>query len=95
MSDSTIWKYELVPGDQRITMPAGAVILSAALDPMGTPCIWAMVRSDLPLTSVHDIRIYGTGHRVPGRSEGGSIRLIGTIVMKEDGLVWHVMEAVS
>ena len=59
---NTIYKYPIkITEAQEITMPQGAKVLHAGLDPQGTPCVWAMVdtRNEPEPMS---ILVYGTGN---------------------------------
>lgn len=58
----TIYKYPIqITDDQEISMPQGAQVIHAGLDPQGVPCVWALVdtrNEPEPLS----ILIHGTGN---------------------------------
>lgn len=88
----TIWKYPLEVVDlQTVKMPAGAQILTAQMQGSAstgvTLCLWALVQPDAPLTGCV-IEILGTGHPAPDVPR----RHIGTVLMMQGALVWHVFE---
>jgi hypothetical protein len=91
---NTIWKYALEDKSVKISMPLGAQLLSAGVDPEGNLCVWALVSSELPKTHLAHIRVFGTGVAVPPRSEIAFYRFLGTAVMS-DGNVHHVFEVVD
>jgi len=82
-----IWKYDLAALDlQTIELPRGARVLSVDAQG-GNTVLWALVNPDEDMTE-RTFRICGTGHPVcpdPGT-------FIGTVLMAEGGLVWHVFE---
>jgi len=84
----TIYKYVLYLTDlQSVTMPEGARILSAALDPSGHMCLWAAVDTNKMYVSRH-IRIVGTGN--PSPVDLKECTFIASVV---DGpFVWHIFE---
>lgn len=83
----TIYKYPLEITDyQDVTMPEGAQILCVKLQ-KGTLCLWALVDPTEKLI-LRKIRIAGTGHPI----QGNNIVYIGTFLMNNDSLVFHVFE---
>ncbi len=88
MSDGvtmTIWKFELEITDlQRVFMPHGATILSAA-NQNGKVCLWAMVNPKHPAQE-RVIEIIGTGNPIQPMQR----HFIGTVVVNP--FVWHVFE---
>jgi hypothetical protein len=86
----TIYKYPIAVVDQQtLRLPAEAEILCVQMQGE-QPCIWALVTPNAT-TKDRDIRVYGTGHRMP--DETASHRYIGTIQMAAGSLVFHVFEA--
>lgn len=84
----TIRKYQLsVIGRQVVPMPAGSVILSAAVQ-RETICLWAMVDPNTPPVG-RVIVIVGTGHEVPAGVAASDF--LGTVQLS-GGLVFHVFE---
>ena len=82
-----IWKIRLeVKTLQQIELPAGAQILSAQAQGKDL-CVWALVEPMAPKVC-RSIEVYGTGHRIPSRAR----RHLGTALMSEGALVWHVFE---
>jgi DNA-directed RNA polymerase subunit RPC12/RpoP len=93
-----IFKYPLTIDDEiEISMPEGSNILTVqtqAVKPIPgidylteTPCIWAIVDPDAPLTT-RRLCIRGTGHAFKG-NEG---KYIGTFQTDNVALVFHVFE---
>jgi len=80
----TIYKYPIaITEEQEITMPQGAEVIHAGVDPQGNPCVWAMVdtRNEPEPMS---ILVYGTGAPMAYTPE----RHVGSF---NDGpFVWHV-----
>ncbi len=81
-----IWKYSLkLDGENIVSIPQGAQILSAGIDPQGHLCVWAIVHPERS-KEARSIYIRGTGNPFSGE-EG---RFIGTV---RDGLyMWHVFQ---
>lgn len=69
----TVWKYRLTSLDDVLQIPRGYEVLHVGLDPLYTPCVWAMVDPDAPVADVR-IVILGTGQSVPE----GELRHIGS-----------------
>ncbi len=89
---STIWKFKLdiQSGTFRyhtVSMPAGAVVLSAAAQ-NGDICIWALVDRDAERND-RKFTVHGTGWVLP--DEPG--KFIGTVLLDDGALVFHVFEA--
>lgn len=66
-----------------IEVPSGSVLLHAGLDPVGTPCVWAIVDQNNPKTLI-EIFVVGTGHDVPEQAP----RHLGSFVRLDE--VWHI-----
>lgn len=88
--NTTIWKYHLdVLDEQLIHVPIRAEILSVACQHEGiipNLILWAKVDPDAPLMLRLRVHIRGTGHLLTGE-EG---RFIGTVLMANGSLVWHI-----
>lgn len=83
----TIYKYPLEITDlQEVEIPEGAQILCVKLQ-KGTLCLWAVVDPAEKLTA-RRIQILGTGHPI----HEPNIEYIGTFLMNNDSLVFHVFE---
>lgn len=86
----TIHKYPLTGGTQIIQAPLLAKPLYVGLDPIGTPCVWALVDTSMPLAGMI-VLLTGTGSPLPeGAAEIDDLdkKYVGTILQ---GLyVWHV-----
>jgi hypothetical protein len=84
----TVWKYILKPEKrQRIRCPCSAKILSAH-EQNGQPAIWVQVDTDEPLIQEIDIFLVGTGQKVS--IEVDKWTFIGTILLLDGDLVWHI-----
>jgi hypothetical protein len=91
-----ICKYPLELKDyQLIEMPKDATVLSVQTTyaPVGsttkeTPTLWVEVDDEKPLT-VRRFRIFGTGQSMTCEHE---LRYIGTCLMMNQALTWHVYE---
>lgn len=80
----TIYKYPIqITDEQEITMPIGAEVIHAGLDPQGMPCLWAKVESDNPTEDV-SVLVVGTGNPIMFHTE----RHVGSFV--QGPFVWHV-----
>ena len=63
---STIWKFPIeITDEQEVSMPWGARIIHAGLDPAGVPSVWAIVEPGNTDKSREGISIRGTGHPLP------------------------------
>lgn len=88
MSELEIWKFPLPVIDMPvIDMPAGAKVLTVAMQ-RDTLCVWATVD---PNRSQENrwFCVRGTGHTMTG-AEGD---YIGTVMLEQGALVFHVFEA--
>jgi len=81
---NTIYKYPIEITDiQEIEMPINAEVIHAGLDPQGTPCVWAKVRTDNK-TDIFTFYIVGTGNSIPVMAR----RHVGSF--NHGPFVWHV-----
>ena len=85
----TIWKQALpsAPGEHIVKTKRGARVLSAALDAMGSLCLWLLVDDEERLEE-RDIIVVYTGDDVPPNIGP----FVDTVVLRS-GLVVHVFEA--
>lgn len=81
---SVVYKFPLHFGNAPITMPVGAVILSAQLQ-HGAPHVWALCGLQ-GAQARRDIRVFGTGHEF----DAGHAHFVGTIQQAQ--FVWHVFD---
>ena len=86
----TVWKFQLeMTGVQKVAMPAGAEILSAAIQPpTRTLCLWALVDDDEAELETRSVYIVGTGTPMPAGV--GSADFIGTVL--DPPYVWHLFD---
>lgn len=83
-----IWKFELeINGEQAVSMPEGAEILSLQVQ-RGKPCIWVMVDSAARSQEQRWFKTFGTGHPI----EYALGAFVGTYQLKDGDLVFHVFE---
>jgi hypothetical protein len=93
MPAKTIWKFPITVrhGVQQLSMPMGAVVISAGLDGNGEMALWARVNPNHD-TELRDLLVVGTGWDLdsqPGPSQPNTVaQFIGTITT--EGFVWHV-----
>lgn len=87
MSRAAIWKFELVPMDNRIKMPLGSRILSVGVQGAAL-MMWAVVSPDLQ-ESQRDIFVAMTGQQYTAGQVGG--HFVGTL-LHPTGLVFHVFD---
>lgn len=85
-----VWKYPIDVGENRITMPKGAKILTAQMQ-RDTPVLWAEVNvydkhEELACES-RNILVTGTGHDIDRNLD---LQYIATFQMS--WMVWHVYE---
>lgn len=93
MSALEIWKYPVPIRDSfTIDMPALAIVLSVATQD-GDPYVWAIVDPSNSVES-RSFRLYGTGHPVKNQDYFKS-KFIGTFLIRDDSLVFHLFEAVA
>lgn len=87
-----IWKYQLeIVDNQIILMPENAEILSVA-NQRETLCLWALVDPEA-LKKERHIRIIGTGNNI--HHSFYKEKFIGTVLMENGFLVWHVFEVIQ
>lgn len=89
----TVYKYPIQPSLEKIELriPGGGPILSAGLDPIGVPCIWAIANTD---DSDEIVTVYcvGTGWPLDWiMEEQDNLNFVDTI--KQGIYVWHVFTA--
>jgi hypothetical protein len=83
-----VWKYELPePGDHALELPFGAEVLSVACQG-DRLCLWALVEPDAP-KELRRFRVLGTGWEF---ERAGRVKFVGTALMQDGALVWHVFE---
>lgn len=85
-----IYKYPLrVTDTQYVGLPIGAKILKVA-NQNEELCLWAIVDVHEPKIQPRAIRIFGTGHVMPPRTN--ALTFIDTVLMSGGSLVWHIFE---
>ncbi len=82
-----IFKYEVLPGSNRINLPKSSKILSTGAQG-NSIFVWALT-SDSVETEPREVFITGTGHEI---SEGliNQLDFLGTVFQNE--FVWHVFQ---
>jgi hypothetical protein len=88
-----VWKYVLRPEHrQTVSMPVGAQILHVDEQRSdGFLCLWALVSAAPTRHEPREILVVGTGHEeVPD-----DVLYIGTVLMENRLLVWHVFEVTA
>ena len=88
MTDKTIWKFEIRPGEP-VEMPRNAEILTVQMQ-YGAPMLWAIVDPD-EITEYRSIQVIGTGHPLPDNPR----KYIGTFQIDGGRFVLHVFEWVK
>lgn len=89
MLHTTIYKYELRPGDTRIDLPAGAKVLTTASQ-QDKVFIWAEVDPSAQIEP-RMFQVFATG-QIIRQGMGISREYIGTVHMERIGLVFHIYE---
>ena len=85
-----IYKYDLVWGHTDLELPTGSQILSFDIQ-YGVPRIWALVDPHPNIRKeTRRFVLYGTGHEVA--EDKYDLMFIGTALMDDGALVWHVFE---
>jgi len=90
---ATIWKWALEALDiQEIIVPKGTKLISVGWTPWNHQlCVWGEVPNPKVIEKVRvNILVAGTGH--PITIPKGERRFIGTAMIPELNLVWHVFE---
>src|SRR6266550_3975656 len=88
---STIWKYPVPIEDAfMLEMPSGAVPLSFGVQ-RGRLCLWAAVDEAEPGREWRRFLLRGTGP--PHQFDFSLSRFIGTVVLDDLGLVFHLFDA--
>lgn len=86
----TVYKYPIQPSAEKIelSIPGGGPVISAALDPNGYPCVWAIADTDEE-EAVVNVYCIGTGWPLDWCYEQEEVlQFIGTI--KEGPYMWHI-----
>lgn len=81
-----IWKFELDSHYNTVEMPIGAEILSVHSQ-RDSVCIWALVNPNMEKETRY-FDVFGTGHPIDVNSK----IFIGTCLVNNESLVWHVFE---
>ena len=84
-----VGKFQITPEDEnRIEMPKGAIPLSVGVQ-RGQPYLWALIDTSAPKVKrlVYPI---GTGHPAEHVRVGPGACFIGTFMLSEGSLVFHV-----
>jgi hypothetical protein len=83
-----VWKAPLqITDEQAVFLPVGAKILSVHMQ-QGQLCLWFLCEPN-PMQERRTILVRGTGHFInPSQIK----QFIGTVLMHNDNLVWHVFE---
>ena len=83
----TIWKYPITIGaDEEFVMPKGSTVLHFGVQ-NDEPRIWVLIDTNAENESRRFVT-YGTGHPI----KHANLEHIGTILMWNDSLVWHLFE---
>ncbi len=86
----TIHKQHLeITGSQKIKLPIGSKILSVG-NQNEKLCIWYACSTEGDIIE-KNIVIFGTGHQIWPSFDG---KFIGTVIMANGQLVWHVFEEI-
>jgi hypothetical protein len=89
---TTIWKFILSNAVDDISMPLGARVISAGIDPNNDLCVWAEVNPSNAYT-FRSFMFLGTGMPIPKTPEGKTRKFIGTA--NRGPLIWHIYEIVD
>lgn len=85
----TIWKYEIPIDDYfSLEIPSGYRVLNFSLQG-GVPVIWVLVNTDNEKYSV-SFSVVGTGNPLNERFSASYQEYVGTVLMLNDSLVWHL-----
>jgi hypothetical protein len=83
----TVWRYSLPKGDVvSVGMPVDAEVLSVHAR-HGKLCVWALVDPHAPPVA-RSFRRVSTSRNI----DGGVGRFLGTVLMENDTIEWHVWE---
>jgi len=88
-----VWKYNIPIKDHfSLLLPENAEILSFGVQ-NEQPNIWVLVRNVKPLIE-RKFRFCGTGHEI-SEYHKEKLKFIGTVMMMNDSLVWHLFEIID
>ena len=88
MSSRAIWKYELTPGENKLTMPVSSALRHVAMQG-NLVCAWFEVNTKPTWRKVTRVfRLFATGQAIPSEYRV----YCGTYVMAEGTLVFHLYE---
>lgn len=83
----TIYKYPVkIVDEQQILIPEGSNIISVALDPNGSLCIWAEVDTKVHSFETITIHIVGTGNPILEWIQFADY--VGSVT--QNPFVWHI-----
>ena len=89
--EQSIWKYELDIKDRvEVMMPVRSRVLSVG-NQRETLCLWAIVEPGGAMVK-RTFMIKGTGHPYDFRDTAHPAEFLGTVLMHEGALVWHVFD---
>lgn len=87
----TIYKYELQPGTNVVSLPKDAVPLTVRMQGSKAQ-MWVLLDPETPHVSRKFV-VYGTGH--PVDHDPDWMIYIGTIEVESFGLIFHVFEEIE
>lgn len=90
----SVYKYTLTPnfeGMEIIKLPFGTKIIHADIQ-YGDVRIWALVDKNEKTIETRIFRTYGTGQNI---DEKLKLKHIGSTIMNDGTLVWHVFEELN
>ena len=82
----TIWKYDLIPGVNELSVPPYSNVCAVQVQ-RGVPRIWMFVIPNIPERVVRRFWVYGTGEDIPDTHQ-----YYGTFQLEGGDLVFHVFE---
>lgn len=93
MNGRAIYRYEVpVDGQWHAVDMTGDIVHVAARE-LEVVEVWAFAGADS--RHVKELRVFGTGHALPAGYGGAPLRHVGTALVRNSGLVWHLFQRMA
>lgn len=89
----TIYRYEIPIDDRWHEVDMTGDIVHVAARELEVVEVWAFAGDHPPV--IRDLRVFGTGHPIPTGYNGGAVGHVGTALVRNSGLVWHLLQRMA
>lgn len=93
MSDLSIYRYEIPVDDRWHDLEMTGDIVHIDARTLEVVEVWAFANAYSPV--VRELRVFGTGQPIPAGYSGAPLRHLGTALVRNTGLVWHLMQRMA